>query len=154
MVIEQGMVNFVDDGLLFPFRLRAAVPTSPLTSCCQQGQEIVEGQVLKGFTSAPVPAAIDDSYGPEWFTWDTLLCSEAEVPPSRRKDPAVKELATALYSIPMKDIQTLPKYSSGGQEWHDVGYSRDILCGAARLQFRAIYQGRLIQATDVAYPED
>lgn len=120
----------------------------------KRGEEIVEGQVLRGYTSAPVQADIDDSYGPEWFTWDTLLCSEAETPPSRRKDPAVKELATALYSIPIKDIRTLSKYSSGGKEWHDVGYSRDILCGAARLQFRAMYQGRLIQATDVAYPEN
>lgn len=120
----------------------------------KRGDEVIEGRVLTGYTVAPVPANMDDSYGPNWYTWDTLLCTQAEDPPTRRSDPAVKELATALYSIPFQEIRKLPKYCSEGQEWHDVGYSRDILCGPANLQFRAIYNEQLIQATDVAYAED
>jgi len=120
----------------------------------KRGDEVVEGRVLTGYTVAAVPANMDDSYGPNWYTWDTLLCSQAEVPPVRRADPAVKELASALYSIPMQEIRKLSKYSSEGKEWYNVSYSRDILCGAARLQFRAIHNNQLIQATDVAYADD
>jgi len=120
----------------------------------KRGDEVVDGRVLTSRTVAPVPANIDDGYGPDWYTWDTLLCSQAEPPPTRRADPAVRVLATATYSIPIKEIRKLPKYSTGLTEWYDVGYSRDILCGPARLQFRTIYNNQLIQATDVTYPDD
>lgn len=66
----------------------------------------------------------------------------------------MKLLATALYSIPTRDIRGLTINRYNGKNWRDVIYSRDIQCGGTTLQFRIMYKSTLIQATDVAYVDD
>jgi len=83
-----------------------------------------------------------------------LYYSDAGVPPGRSDDPKVKQLCTLHFSIPYTDIRRQPMYRNEGKEWRDVETSRDILCGGAALDYRIMYDGKMLRSVEANYVED
>jgi len=117
-----------------------------------QGEEVVEGQILKGSTCDSVN--INPSDRGNWTHSVMLYYSNAAVPPGRRDDPGVTMLCSLTFAIPYSEIHKQPTYWNEGKQWAKVYYSRDILCGGAALDYRVIYGGQMLQSVEANYVED
>ncbi|KAF8437045.1 hypothetical protein BGX38DRAFT_1274180 [Terfezia claveryi] len=123
-----------------------------MTWLLKRGEEVVEGHVLKG--AGHYSVSISPSDCGNWTRSENLYYSDAAVPPGRQDDSRVKQLCSLSFSIPYSDIRRQPTYTNEGKVWTNVYTSRDILCGGALLDYRIMYDGKLLQNVEANYVED
>ncbi|RPB21395.1 hypothetical protein L211DRAFT_870077 [Terfezia boudieri ATCC MYA-4762] len=100
-----------------------------MTWLLKRGEEVVEGHVLKGA-----------GHYSEYL----------------RVGKMIRGLRSYVhsFSIPYNDIRRQPTYKNEGKVWTNVHTSRDILCGGAALDYRIMYDGKLLQSVEANYVED